>query len=537
MWALAAILCAAFVAPPAQAGIPEPGIVLYGQVLDDGALLTEGQLDWTFTPEGGGAATTISTPLGRIEGPGGPYSYRVLIPFERAVPGFPVSERAVGVEMETVSYTREGAVAGTDLQMVHPVSLGTADVGSVQRVDLCASCPAVVNLHHSADTNYDNRFSLRELMRFFELHEATPDHGYHLSPASEDGFGIGDGPRNGKPHTGDFENSPDWRISVGEVVRVIDLFVSTSEHRYRFAYDTEDGFEKGWDAGGPARATDSAPKITLAKASSATREPAPLAVYRKVVGGIPGSEGLVIEYIIEGGTPGTLSALGVVDALPGSLTYTGHVGGTAPAIAQKSGARAIEAAWYPVPEFPVSYRVAVQFDAGADLVDAMNSLDGHMVFRTVTGEKAYSVPIVPLGGTEFPDTDGDGIPDILEGAGDAGSDASGDADGDGVPNFIDGDSDNDGLPDAEEAGHDGDPNLDVFDPITNPGGGDTDPYDPDSDGDGIPDGEEVDQGTSPIGGEPQTGLPGPAGPGLAVLALALLAGGLRARRRMDGDRN
>jgi hypothetical protein len=44
------------------------------------------------------------------------------------------------------------------------------------------------------------------------------------------------------------------------------------------------------------------------------------------------------------------------------------------------------------------------------------------------------------------DTDGDGIPDNVEGAGDP--------DGDNVPNFEDTDSDGDGLPDVEEAGPD-----------------------------------------------------------------------------------
>jgi hypothetical protein len=58
------------------------------------------------------------------------------------------------------------------------------------------------------------------------------------------------------------------------------------------------------------------------------------------------------------------------------------------------------------------------------------------------------------------DSDGDGIPNSVEGLGDA--------DGDGLPNYLDPDSDNDGIPDIVEAGPD----------PTNP---------IDSDGDGIPD--------------------------------------------------
>jgi hypothetical protein len=58
------------------------------------------------------------------------------------------------------------------------------------------------------------------------------------------------------------------------------------------------------------------------------------------------------------------------------------------------------------------------------------------------------------------DTDGDTIPDVVEGMGDA--------DGDTIPNYLDWDSDADGLPDNVEAGPD--PNNPI-----------------DTDGDGIPD--------------------------------------------------
>jgi hypothetical protein len=66
------------------------------------------------------------------------------------------------------------------------------------------------------------------------------------------------------------------------------------------------------------------------------------------------------------------------------------------------------------------------------------------------------------GGGEGPlqDTDGDTIPDVVEGVGDA--------DGDTIPNYLDWDSDADGIPDNMEAGPD--PNNPI-----------------DTDGDGIPD--------------------------------------------------
>ena len=49
------------------------------------------------------------------------------------------------------------------------------------------------------------------------------------------------------------------------------------------------------------------------------------------------------------------------------------------------------------------------------------------------------------------DSDGDGIPDVIEG--------SGDPDGDGIPNYLDLDSNNNGIPDSVEAG--GDPDAPV----------------------------------------------------------------------------
>jgi len=102
------------------------------------------------------------------------------------------------------------------------------------------------------------------------------------------------------------------------------------------------------------------------------------------------------------------------------------------------------------------------------------------------------------------DTDGDGIPDWLEGNIDSDGDGlpnwldtdsdndgisdadelDGDYDHDGVPNFLDDDSDNDGVPDADEVG----PNPD--EPLDTDGDGQPDFLDSDSDGDGVGDADE-----------------------------------------------
>jgi len=102
------------------------------------------------------------------------------------------------------------------------------------------------------------------------------------------------------------------------------------------------------------------------------------------------------------------------------------------------------------------------------------------------------------GGQDTTDTDGDGIPDSVEGADDP--------DGDGIPNYLDEDSDGDGIPDSEEGlgdpDGDGIPNFLDLDsdgdgiPDSEEGNGDSDGdgipnyLDEDSDGDGIPDSVE-----------------------------------------------
>ena len=97
------------------------------------------------------------------------------------------------------------------------------------------------------------------------------------------------------------------------------------------------------------------------------------------------------------------------------------------------------------------------------------------------------------------DSDGDGIPDLVEG--------TGDTDGDGIPDYLDEDSDGDGIPDSEEGtsdsdgdaipdyldsspDEDGDGIPDVMDGNANidtDGDGEADVFDTDSDNDGIPD--------------------------------------------------
>jgi large repetitive protein len=82
--------------------------------------------------------------------------------------------------------------------------------------------------------------------------------------------------------------------------------------------------------------------------------------------------------------------------------------------------------------------------------------------------------------TSPPDTDGDGIPNVLDPDDDGDGlssldEGDGDFDGDGIPDYLDMDADGDGIPDAVEGGYDSD------------GDGAIDAYDLDSDDDGFSD--------------------------------------------------
>ena len=89
---------------------------------------------------------------------------------------------------------------------------------------------------HSADTDGDWHISLSELLRVIQLYNSTA---YHLNPATEDGYDIGEGITDGPCHSADYLS--DWHITLPELLRVIQLY-NAPAHNYCTAGDTEDGF-------------------------------------------------------------------------------------------------------------------------------------------------------------------------------------------------------------------------------------------------------------------------------------------------------
>ncbi len=366
------------------AGIPEPGIFLYGQVLDDeGQLVTTGELSWTYTPSGGGEPLVVTATLTTLNGPGGPYSYSALIPFEIPIEGYPAQSKALTLSATPSSYTRDGQVVGGAIHTTHVVTLSRADRGKAVRVDVCLTCGPSTATVHSADVNEDYKFSLGEFLRVIEFYNATLTHDYHLDSEGEDGYGIGFGPRDGDPHSSDYYGGADWRLSLNEIVRIIDLFASTRDHSYAADPMAADGFKKGGEQAGSAK--------SIAPGVSVTRE---------VTAWVQDAGGLRLELTlrVSTGPVGALSALAIRESLPPGWAYTGLTGGAAPLNdPSTSDPGTLEFAWYPVPagSFAITYSVvAVGSESPAE---ALEGLGGVAIYRTVSGESEFQASVIPTG--------------------------------------------------------------------------------------------------------------------------------------------
>jgi len=117
------------------AHIPEPGIIIYGKVYDNGTQLTSGDITWTFTPTVGDPFV-VTAPLQEIDAEGGPYSYRVEIPLVSVVPGSPDTADAIVLSDPSVEYTRSAQVTGTGLGMQDTVTIGFESRGTFEKINI-----------------------------------------------------------------------------------------------------------------------------------------------------------------------------------------------------------------------------------------------------------------------------------------------------------------------------------------------------------------------------------------------------------------
>lgn len=135
-------LCS-LVASRSHAGLPEPGITLYGKVYQDGFLATSGDLTWTYASAQAGTVF-VTTKLGRLRRPDGDeYSYVVTLLADRALPGRPPAPNSLSFNPTDVPYTRAATLNGLPISLANPSQFNTtvsvASRGASERVDLVLS--------------------------------------------------------------------------------------------------------------------------------------------------------------------------------------------------------------------------------------------------------------------------------------------------------------------------------------------------------------------------------------------------------------
>lgn len=123
------------------AGIPEPGLTLYGVVRQNlggsHARLTTGTLEITITP-------TVGTPLvlqTTLTNLNNQFSFVLQVPFETSVPGFTASSGALALTPAASNFTRNPVkVNNVNATIVAPatavMSFGQANRGSFERMDV-----------------------------------------------------------------------------------------------------------------------------------------------------------------------------------------------------------------------------------------------------------------------------------------------------------------------------------------------------------------------------------------------------------------
>lgn len=428
---LGIILTLALLPIVAHAGIPEPG-GLYGQIWDDssGTQVLSGELVITYTPQAGGTAVVVTTPIQEYALASESMSYLVTLPYEFVGSGSTVGAGKLPLSTTPVIYNRTLVVTGTSLIKSDTVTLSLAKRGTLERIDLDEGAQT----YHSADYNQDFTFSLRELLLVFGYWNATVTHEYQCG-ANPDGFAFGAGNTTCRRHSADYL-SPAWQFNIEELTEFIADFNESTCHAYIANVAEPDGF-------GPDSPTCGAGKaLSVGKNWSGE----PVQVLRRVRGRIEdGAVMLDVMLRVEQGAGDDLMAIGVEDWLPtgwtmSSLPQTPETPNLSPPLGRSD---LLEFAWFPVPAISTEFEYTLSVPRGENVAESLMELNGQAIYH-LAGEPSgrhVNVGLISPG-----DLDGDGVSDLIEG--------TGDFDNDGLPNFIDDDSDDDGLSDADEAGKD-----------------------------------------------------------------------------------
>jgi hypothetical protein len=152
-----------------HAGLPEPGMTLYGVVREGktGHKLRMGSLSVEIENEATGEKLTVQASLNDLQDG---YSFFLDVPFEREVQGDPVSEKALALPITSASYqwtfSINGVPAYIQTSQGGEVQLSSASRGTVERLDLQVDLSNI-------DTDEDG------LPDWYELH-------YGFDPDSEE---------------------------------------------------------------------------------------------------------------------------------------------------------------------------------------------------------------------------------------------------------------------------------------------------------------------------------------------------------------
>lgn len=130
-----------FASPPfAAAGLPEPPLVIYGQLRDNGAnaRITSGTLTWTWSPSGGGNPVVISTVLTNVNDQ---FSFVVFVPCESEIGGIGVSPNSLRLVNPGITYTRTSVLWNGQPVTLRDSAQGTVTIspatrGRIERLDL-----------------------------------------------------------------------------------------------------------------------------------------------------------------------------------------------------------------------------------------------------------------------------------------------------------------------------------------------------------------------------------------------------------------
>lgn len=137
------VLIQCLMAPLARSeGIPEPSVVLYGQVRDNtgglNARLTSGELIWTFVPASGGPNVVLTTQLSNVIDQ---FSFVLFAPCESELLGLTTSSNALKLASPAVAYIRTNVTwNGLPLTLKNAsqgsLTVNAASRGRVERLDL-----------------------------------------------------------------------------------------------------------------------------------------------------------------------------------------------------------------------------------------------------------------------------------------------------------------------------------------------------------------------------------------------------------------